>query len=126
MAGKSSTRAFTLIELLVVLAIISALATIAVPRYFSSLEKTREAALRHDLAAMREAIDRYHGDLGRYPERLEELVSRNYLRRIPSDPFTDHADSWIPVPAEADRGGVRDVKSGAPGTGRDGIPYGDW
>lgn len=126
MGGKSFSRGFTLIELLVVMAIISLLLAVAVPRYFSSLDKSREAVLRQNLAVMREAIDRYHGDLGRYPERLEDLVSRNYLRRIPADPITEQADSWVAVAGQADRGGIRDVKSGAPGTGRDGTPYGDW
>ena len=54
---SSDLSGFTLIELLVVMAIIATLAAIAAPRYFNSLEKTREVALRSNLKVMREAID---------------------------------------------------------------------
>ncbi|MGE5492952.1 MAG: type II secretion system protein [Actinomycetota bacterium] len=124
---KSILAAFTLVELLVVMAIIATLLAIAVPRYFSSLEKSRETALRQSLSVMREAIDHYYGDLGRYPDNLQDLVSRRYLRNVPVDPITDAADTWIAVaPDDPSKGGIRDVKSGAPGSGREGTPYGDW
>ncbi len=118
---------FTLIELLVVLAIIATLLTIAVPYYFGSLQKSREAVLRENLLLMRDALDKYYGDTGRYPDNLQDLVSRRYLRRIPPDPITDSSRSWVVVPPEdAEFGGVYDVKSGADGSGLDGSPYGDW
>ena len=118
---------FTLIELLVVLSIIATLLTIAVPRYFGSLEKAEETTLRQSLSIMREAIDHHYGDLGKYPETLEDLVTRRYLRSVPTDPITNQTDSWIPVAnTDAGKGGMRDIKSGAPGNGRDGTPYGSW
>jgi len=119
---------FTLIELLVVLAIIATLLTIAAPRYFVSLERAREAALRQTLFVMRDAIDKYHGDTGRYPASLEALVDKRYLRKLPPDPLTESADTWIalPPPPGAADGGVYDVKSGAPGVGADGSAYADW
>lgn len=118
---------FTLIELLVVLAIIATLLTIAVPRYFNSLENSKEAALRQSLAVMRDAIDHHRGDLGRYPDSLEDLVTRRYLRSVPTDPITGQADSWVLVPpTEADKGRLRDIKSGATGNARDGTPYESW
>ena len=43
-------RGFTLIELLVVMTIIAALLTLAVPRYFQHLDRTRETVLKSDLA----------------------------------------------------------------------------
>src|SRR3974377_1387497 len=49
-------RGFTLLELLVVMAIIATLLTIAVPRYFRSLERSREAVLQQDLRTLRESI----------------------------------------------------------------------
>lgn len=118
---------FTLIELLVVMAIIATLLTIAVPRYFKSVEHSKEAVLRQDLSTMRDAIDKYYGDHGRYPDTLQELASQKYLRKIPPDPITDSAATWVVVPPEdPDQGGVYDVRSGAPGKGRDGTPFSEW
>ncbi|HMA10221.1 MAG TPA: type II secretion system protein [Ramlibacter sp.] len=120
-------KGFTLIELLVVLAIIGSLLTIAVPSYFATLENSRETALRQSLSVMRDAIDHYRGDVGKYPDSLQDLVSRRYLRNIPSDPITGVADAWvIEAPTDAGTGAVRDVRSGAPGNGRDGTAYGTW
>lgn len=120
-------RGFTLIELLVVMTIVALLLSVALPRYFGHLEKSREAVLRQDLAVMRGAIDTYHGDTGRYPETLEALVDARYLRALPVDPITERADTWQTVePSGGEAGGVYDVRSGAPGTARDGTRYGDW
>ena len=120
-------RGFTLIELLVVLAIVGTLLAIAAPQYFTSLDNARETSLRQNLAVMRRAIDQYHGDRGRYPENLQELVAARYLRSIPPDPITGAADQWVAESAsEAAVTGVRDVRSGAPGNARDGTPYASW
>lgn len=126
--ADNSPKGFTLIELLVVMAIIATLLTIAVPRYFHSVEKSREAVLHEDLSVMRDAIDKYYGDNGQYPETLEALVAKKYLRAIPSDPMTETAATWVPLPPpDADKGGgVFDVKSGAPGKALDGTAYADW
>lgn len=118
---------FTLIELLVVLSIVAMLLTLAMPRYFSGLDKSRDSLLRHDLAVMREAIDKYYGDSGKYPESLEELVDKKYLRKLAPDPVTESAQTWIVVaPEDQDKGAVYDVRSGAPGKARDGSAYKDW
>jgi len=120
-------RGFTLIELLVVMAIIAVLLSLAAPRYFRSEDRARETALRHDLSVMREAIDRHHGDTGRYPGSLQDLVAKKYLKRVPPDPITGTPETWVVVPpANREAGGVFDVASGAPGTGRDGTPYAQW
>lgn len=120
-------RAFTLIELLVVMSIIALLATLAVPRYFQHIDRTKEAVLREDLHQMRDALDKYYGDNGRYPDELSDLVTKKYLRAIPPDPFTDSATTWVIVaPANQDSGRVADVRSGAEGEGRDGTPYSSW
>lgn len=119
--------AFTLIELLVVMAIVALLLTLAVPQYFGRVDAAREAVLRENLHQMRDALDKFHADQGRYPETLDELVSRRYLRRIPLDPLTDSAGSWVVIrPADPRQGGVADVHSGAEGNGRDGTAYGSW
>jgi general secretion pathway protein G len=117
-------RGFTLIELLVVLAIIGGLLALAAPRYLHRVDLAKETVLLSDLATMRDALDKFFGDTGRYPASLEELVTRRYLRRIPPDPITESTDSWVVVaPPAPDQGAVYDVKSGAPGKTVDGRPY---
>ena len=117
---------FTLIELLVVMAIIATLLTIAMPRYFASLERAKEATLRQDLAVMRDAIDKYAGDTGRFPESVQELIGQRYLRSLPEDPFTRSSETWQFVMSEEDgQAGVRDVHSGADGLAKSGVPFGE-
>jgi len=126
-AGLKIQRGFTLIELMVVMTIIAILLSIVAPRYFNSVSKAEEAVLRENLNMMRDAIDKYHADSGRYPDSLQDLASKKYLRKIPMDPVLNSDSGWIIVPPEdAKLGGVYDVKSGAPGTGRDGSKYSDW
>jgi general secretion pathway protein G len=124
----SRKKGFTLIELLVVMSVIATLLTIAVPRYFQHLDRAREASLRESLAVMRDAVDKYRGDTGRYPETLEELVSKRYLRKVPPDPITESADSWVlvPPPEEPGQRRVWDIRSGAEGQGKDGSDYSTW
>jgi general secretion pathway protein G len=118
---------FTLIELLVVMVIIALLVSIAAPRYFNSVEKSKETVLQQDLSVMRDAIDKYYGDNDKYPDSLDDLVSKKYLRKLPVDPITDSATTWVVVPPEnPELGGVFDLHSGAPGNGRDGTPYSSW
>lgn len=141
---------FTLIELIVVLAIVALLASIAAPRYLGSLDQARENSLRSSLAVMRQAIDQFAADRGRYPGSLQELVDQRYLRQLPEDPLTGRRESWLalsPPPDDAmavlaDGGatlappgtgtngagapGVWDVRSGAAGRARNGELYADW
>ena len=121
-------RGFTLIELIVVLAILALLLTIAIPRYFAHVQHAKEATLKQDLNIMREAIDKFYGDKGRYPDNLEELVSMRYIRAVPADPITDSASTWkvLPPVDPETKGAVYDVKSGAEGNGPDGKPYAEW
>jgi general secretion pathway protein G len=118
---------FTLIELLVVLSIIALLLTLAVPRYFHSIDTSKEAVLSENLQIVRETIDKFYGDKGRYPESLEELVSERYLRALPHDPVTGSATTWTIIAPEMQdaKGNVYDIKSSAPGTNRDGKPFAD-
>jgi general secretion pathway protein G len=118
---------FTLIELLVVMAIIGTLLTIAVPRYFHSVDKSKEAVLRQNLALTRQAIDKYFSDSGRYPDTLDDLVKKKYLRSLPYDPIAESNTDWLIVaPDNIEKGAVYDIKSGAPGTSLEGKEYKDW
>ncbi|MFN3717094.1 MAG: type II secretion system protein [Thiobacillus sp.] len=121
------TRGFTLVELMVVMAIVALLLALALPRYFNHLESSRETILKQDLAVMRDAIDKFHGDRNRYPESIDELVSARYLRALPVDPITERSDTWQIVAPEGEAAGaVYDIRSGAPGASRDGSAYADW
>ncbi len=118
---------FTLIELLVVMAIIATLLSIVAPRYFNSIDKAKEAVLRQDLSVMRDAIDQFHADTGSYPLSLDELVERQYMRRIPIDPLTESDMTWVKVPPNNEEDeGVYDVHSGFAGQALDGSFYEEW
>ncbi|MFI4940503.1 MAG: type II secretion system protein [Burkholderiales bacterium] len=127
MTRRPLRNGFTLIELLVVMAIISLLLSIAAPRYFKSVDKSKEAVLRENLITTRQAIEKYFGDNGKYPDVLADLVTKKYLRSIPFDPITDSTTTWTVIPPEsADKGEVFDIKSGSPDKGMDGTAYKDW
>src|SRR5690606_12891437 len=108
------------------------LASIGLMTYRDSVQRGREAVLKENLFRMREAIDQFYVDKGKYPVDLSELVSAGYIRAVPVDPVTRSADTWQQVPAEPDPNnpslevGVYDVKSGSEGTSLDGTPYADW
>jgi general secretion pathway protein G len=122
-----SRRAFTLIELLVVMAVIATLLTIAIPRYFSSIERSKEAVLRENLNVVRDAIDKFHADNDSYPASLEQLVTSRYLRSVPVDPVTESATTWVVQrpPGNLVGGGVYDIRSGAEGKSSGGVAYSD-
>jgi general secretion pathway protein G len=120
-------QGFTLIELIVVMAIIALLVSIVAPRYMKSLEKSKEAVLKQDLSVMRDALDKYYGDVGKYPNSLDELVEQKYLRTVPVDPLTDSTTTWqVVAPVDPELGAIYDVKSGASGSSTIGTSYSDW
>lgn len=116
-------RGFTLIELVVTVAIVSLIATAAVPSAQLAYQRERERDLRASLRTIRAAIDAYKqaSDTGRikkeadrsgYPPDLQSLVdgvddARSpkegvkiyFLRRLPRDPLwpdatTPAAETW--------------------------------
>ncbi len=128
-------KGFTLLELLVVMTIIGILAAVAVPALKNSPQRAREATLKEDLFAMRSVIDQFHGDKGNYPADLQTLVTDGYLRKIPVDPMTKSADTWViayeetPADQPADQPvnpGIIDVHSGSNDKALDGTLYKDW
>lgn len=122
--ARGGAGGFSLIELIVVVAIIAVLLTIALPRYDRSLDRARDVSLEQSLQVMRESIDRFQDDKGRYPETLQELVELRYLRALPVDPVTGSSESWVVLQAEGQaKGSVKDVHSGAVGTTLDGREF---
>ena len=115
---------FTLIELLVVLAIIALLLTLAVPRYFHSIDTARETILVKNLSTTRDSIDKFYQDNGRYPDSLNELVDKKYLRGLPVDPVANSVTNWTIVPpGDGAAGMVYDLHSSAAGHGKTDIPF---
>lgn len=127
MTKLQDKQGFTLIELLVVMAIIATLLSLTMPRYFHSVDKSKEVALRGDLSVMRDAIDKYFGDHAKYPDNLDDLVNQKYLRIIPPDPLTDSNQTWITeAPEGAAEGRVFNIRSGAKGVAKDGTSFSEW
>lgn len=117
-------RGFTLIEMLVVMAIVALLLTLAMPRYFGALDRSKETVLRENLKVVRGTIDKFYADTGRYPGSIDELVDKRYLRSLPIDPLTESSATWVLLePRTAGLAGVGDIRSGAPGATREGVPY---
>jgi general secretion pathway protein G len=128
-------RGFTLIELLIVMAIMGLLLSIAAPNLKQSIIRAKESVLMEDLFQIREAIDQYYTDNGKYPAQLSDLINaedkaRSYLRAIPKDPMTNAPD-WITVALEgggdsSGDAGVFDVHSASPLLALDGTAYNIW
>lgn len=116
-----------MIELMVALAILATILSVAAPRYFGNMDATKESVLREDLYVMRDAIDKYFADNGKYPDTLDDLVTKKYLRAVPTDPFTQSSHSWVvTAPSDPSLGAVFDVHSSAPNKARDGTWFKDW
>ncbi|MDT8363931.1 MAG: prepilin-type N-terminal cleavage/methylation domain-containing protein [Nitrosomonas sp.] len=125
-AAFFAERGFTLIELLVVMAIIATLLSIVAPRYFTSVDRARETVLKQNLSIMRDSIDKYFADTGKYPQDLQQLVDERYIRAIPLDPVTEQA-VWIEIPPpDEEMEGVYDVRSTSDKQALDGTFYEKW
>jgi general secretion pathway protein G len=129
---RSGDQGWTLIELMIVVTLIMLLASLSLVQYRNSITRAKEGTLRAQLFIMRDAIDQYYADKAKYPDSLQTLVSEQYLRSVPRDPFTESSDTWQTVPAEPEPGsvtaaaGIFDIKSGFDGSSIDGSRYSDW
>ena len=89
--------------------------------------RSASTVLHQDLFLVREALDKYYADNGKYPDVLDDLISKKYLRSLPVDPITGSAQTWqVIAPEVAEKGAIYDIKSGAPGNARDGTEYRVW
>ena len=137
---KEAQRGFTLLELIIVVAIIGILATIAMPALKDMPRRANEAVLKTNLHTIRDILDQYYGAQGHYPESLDVLVEKGYVRQVPYDPITKSATAWelifeepdpLAEPAETDlpeggQPGIIDVRSSSPLVALDGTLYADW
>ncbi len=129
---RKQDAGFTLMELMIVMAIISVLATLAVPSFIGAIKSAREAVLKEDLHVMRAAIDSYTMDKQKAPQSLDDLIQDGYLRSIPDDPMTKSKDTWVTDTSDAlysldqTEPGIADVHSGSDEIGSDGQPYSAW
>jgi general secretion pathway protein G len=148
---REQERGLTLVELIVTVAILSILASAAVPVTIFTVKRDHEHELRRDLWEMRDAIDAYKDaadrhafqtkvDSQNYPPDLDTLVNGvdvqgkkvRFLRKIPIDPMTGKAEwgmrSMQDDPDSDSYGGqsVFDVFSKAQGTALDGTKYSTW
>lgn len=132
--GNRPKNGFTLIEIIIVLTLIGILLGLAVPQYKYSLKKAREAVLKEDLFVFRKLIGQYYTDKGKYPASLQALVDDGYLTKIPVDPMTKRADTWVEVrenPTYEElvpnmEFGIVDVHSGSKDKAIEGTTYDTW
>lgn len=123
---------------MVVVAIIGILVTMAMPTYRNGVQRAKETVLKHNLATIRDVLDQYYADKGKYPESLQELVSAGYFKaRLPVDPIAGGSE-WVEVPFSGgeegqlepleneESGGIWDVHSSATGMALDGTAYAEW
>jgi general secretion pathway protein G len=112
--------------MMVVVTIMGILATLAIPNYTATVTKAREAALKQGLFLLRDVIDQYRADRGKYPQALTDLTAAGYLRSLPTDPFTRSTTTWQEIPDQVE-GGIFDVHSGSTLVSVvDGKPYNEW
>lgn len=118
-------RGYTMVELLIVMTIVGILITLAEPMWEQSVIKARETTLRRTLFTIRDVIDQFRADRGKYPSTFQEVVTMGYLRQLPVDPLTKSSSTWQEIPAESEKG-ISDVHSGSPYIATDGSPYNAW
>lgn len=125
---RENQKGFTLIEMMIVISLISILATIAMPNFQKSVIRAKETSLRRSLFVLRDVIDQYYADHGKYPDSLAALAQEKYIRDVPKDPFTFSESTWILIPPEGEdvEGGIYDVHSGSNLVSLEGDPYNEW
>ena len=66
-------KGFTLIELLIVMVILGLLASLVAPTMFAKVDSSKRNTAKTQMQMFSTSLDAFRLDVGRYPERLEEL-----------------------------------------------------
>jgi general secretion pathway protein G len=69
-------RGFGMVEIMIYIAIMAVLASIAGPLYFTYMKNAAKSKTTQQLALLKNEINRYHGDTGRYPRVLDDLMDK--------------------------------------------------
>ena len=82
MTRNSRAEGFTMVEILIVIAILLTLAAIAVPNFFSALERARIARAVGDIRTIGTAIEAY------------EVVNQKYPNSLAQAGYASNLDPW--------------------------------
>lgn len=102
--ASSLKKGFSLMEIMIAIAIMGLLAGVGIPMYMSYMKKAAVTKTDGNLALLKNEINRYHADMGKYPRSLDDLVDK-------PDPDSPGAKRW--------QGPYLDVKGG-------GLPEDGW
>lgn len=93
-APLKRSAGFSLIELTIVLVIVGVVAAIAVPRFSRGSKAAADAALAEKLQTVRQAVEVYHAEHGRYPSlaAIQEQLTH----------YTDAAGNVFPAKSRPD------------------------
>lgn len=86
---RKKQAGFTLIEIMVVVVILGVLAALVVPSIMDRPEHARQVRAKQDVRTLVNAINLYRLDNFDYPSDLSQLVSGNYLDKVPKDPWNN-------------------------------------
>jgi general secretion pathway protein G len=119
------SKGFTLIELMIVIFIILILMGMAAQNYDKSIQRSREAVLKHDLQVMRQAIDEFTLDKQAAPQSLDDLQQAGYLREVPKD-WVPQFDNVVMSPDQVTTGMVNVHSNSGQTSPFEGTAYNTW
>jgi general secretion pathway protein G len=87
MQNKKKNAGFTLIEMMIVVVIIGIIVGIAVPMIAKDPEKARLVADKANIKSLDDAVQMYNLDTQHYPDSLQQLVTDQDIKQLPTDPW---------------------------------------
>ncbi len=129
--SRARQRGFTLIEMLIVIVVMGVLLALAIPSYNTTITRSKEARLHHNLFTLNNLIQQYSLDKKQAPQQLDDLITAGYLKFIPDD-ITGSNTTWQTDPEDPEKAwnreqtGIASVHSGSDQTALDGSAYSSW